>query len=211
MKSGSSWLNAVQINPLDFAEIDYLDPALKEGHKVLYDRILNINIRFQDRFSEVQELSQPEPIRLRDIIQLRGTDSNPQSIKIEISSDKDLFFLFNHEATVNGFTQIKALQNLQMPFKDYAQIAIATLNKVEQNYNGYGAIFQVMLDGSARLEINQTTEFRSVHMIYFDFHQVEESFLRQTIVFKYNQQRKEIKYLSQSLNECRMRVTGTFK
>ncbi|CAD8125904.1 unnamed protein product [Paramecium sonneborni] len=199
MKSGSSWLNAVQINPLDFAEIDYLDPALKDGHKVLYDRILNINIRFQDRFSEVQELSQPEPIRLR-VLQL-----------IEISSEKDLFFLFHHEATVNGFTQIKALQNLQMPFKDYAQIAIATLNKVEQNYNGYGAIFQVMLDGSARLEINQTTEFRSVPMIHFDFHQVEESFLRQTIVFKYNQQRKEIKYLTQSLNECRMRATGTFK
>ncbi|CAD8169676.1 unnamed protein product [Paramecium octaurelia] len=69
MKSGSSWLNAVQLNPLDFAEIDYLDPALKDGHKVLYDRILNINIRFQDRFSEVQELSQPEPIRLR-VLQL---------------------------------------------------------------------------------------------------------------------------------------------
>ncbi|CAD8209977.1 unnamed protein product [Paramecium pentaurelia] len=193
MKSGSSWLNAVQMNPLDFAEIDYLDPALKDGHKVLYDRILNINIRFQDRFSEVQELSQPEPIRLR-VLQL-----------------KDLFFLFHHEATINSFTQIKALQNLQMPFKDYAQITIATLNKVEQNFNGYGAIFQVMLDGSARLEINQTTEFRSIHMIHFDFHQVEESFLRQTIVFKYNQQRKEIKYLTQSLNECKMRATGTFK
>ncbi|CAD8113722.1 unnamed protein product [Paramecium primaurelia] len=141
----------------------------------------------------------------------QGIDSNPQSIKIEISSEKDLFFLFHHEATINSFTQIKALQNLQMPFKDYAQITIATLNKVEQNFNGYGAIFQVMLDGSARLEINQTTEFRSVHMIHFDFHQVEESFLRQTIVFKYNQQRKEIKYLTQSLNECKMRATGTFK
>lgn len=41
------------MNPLDFTEIDYLDPALKDGHKVLYDRILNIHIRFQDRFSEV--------------------------------------------------------------------------------------------------------------------------------------------------------------
>ncbi|CAK84227.1 unnamed protein product (macronuclear) [Paramecium tetraurelia] len=209
MKSGSSWLNAVQLNPLDFAEIDYLDPALKDGHKVLYDRILNINIRFQDRFSEVQELSQPEPIRLR-VLQL-VTIFNPQSIKIEISSEKDLFFLFHHEATVNGFTQIKALQNLQMPFKDYAQITIIRSNKIIMDVIRYGAIFQVMLDGSARLEINQTTEFRSVHMIHFDFHQVEESFLRQTIVFKYNQQRKEIKYLTQSLNECRMRATGTFK
>lgn len=61
MKSASNWLQ----NPLDFAEIDYLDPALKEGHRVLYDRVMHINIRFQDRFSEVQELSQPEPIRIR--------------------------------------------------------------------------------------------------------------------------------------------------
>lgn len=97
MKSASNWLQ----NPLDFAEIDYLDPALKEGHRVLYDRVMHINIRFQDRFSEVQELSQPEPIRIR-VLQL-GLDSSPQSVKIEISSEKDLFFIFHHEATVNSF------------------------------------------------------------------------------------------------------------
>jgi len=46
MKSGSSWLNALQYNPLDFAETDHLDPTLKDGHRVLFDRTLNIHVRF---------------------------------------------------------------------------------------------------------------------------------------------------------------------
>lgn len=69
MKSGSSWLNALQYNPLDFAEMDHLDPTLKDGHRVLFDRTLNIHVRFQDRYSDVHEISNPEPLNIR-VLQL---------------------------------------------------------------------------------------------------------------------------------------------
>lgn len=58
-------------------------------------------------------------------------------MKVEISSDKDLFFLFFHEATANSFNQIKTQQGLQMPYKDYASIIIVTLNRLETGQSGY--------------------------------------------------------------------------
>ncbi|KAM3146606.1 hypothetical protein pb186bvf_001136 [Paramecium bursaria] len=197
MRSGNSWFS--QQNQVDFAEIDFLDPALKEGHRVIYDRVLSVSIKFQDKYSDLQDIPQPENLLFR--ILLLGTDTNPQSVRIEISSDKDLFFIFQHEATTNSFNQIKVSQGLQLPFKDYPGVIISTLNKVETNFSGYQATFVIMLDGSARLEIYQTTEYKSISMINFDFHACDEHFLRQTIIFKYNQQRKTIKNLQQQVSQ----------
>lgn len=77
MRSGSSWLNAGQFNGLDFSEVDKLDPSLKDGHRVLYDRTLSVNIRFQDRFAEIHAINQPEPINIRVLQLVPGVSNVP--------------------------------------------------------------------------------------------------------------------------------------
>jgi len=42
---------------LDFSEIEDFDPSLSDGSRVLYDRDITTNIRYQDKYTECHEMA----------------------------------------------------------------------------------------------------------------------------------------------------------
>ncbi|KAL4504476.1 hypothetical protein ABPG72_009922 [Tetrahymena utriculariae] len=174
-----------QLNSFDFAQIDQMDPSLAEGLRCIYDKDIYYTIRFYRDENETQDLENHEPLRTR--IFILGDEKNPQFLKIEVSSDNDIFFHFVHKADQNNYKQIKAEQNLNLEFNEYPAICIKCFNKVEKatNHNQYNAIFTIMDNGSGRLEINQETEYKNIEVMSFEFECSDDNFIRQVITYKY--------------------------
>jgi hypothetical protein len=60
---------------------------------MIYDKELLFHIRFEEN-NKTQEISTEEPLRVR--IFLLGEENQPDQLKIQLHSDNDLFFNYNH-------------------------------------------------------------------------------------------------------------------
>ena len=58
----------------------------------------------------------------------QGDDSLPQSIRIELSSENDLFFHYMHVLDESGFRLVQEQQKLMVEFVDYPNVLISMLN-----------------------------------------------------------------------------------
>ncbi|EGR29241.1 hypothetical protein IMG5_160400 [Ichthyophthirius multifiliis] len=171
------------LNSFDFATIDEMDPSLADGHRVVYDREIPFHIRFQKQDVETEDLPNLEPLRTRVFI--LGDEKNLQQLKLELSSDNDIFFHFTHLANENNFKTIKQTQQLNIQFNEYPSICIKCFNKVEKDQNQYSAIFTIMNEGMGRLEIVQSTEYKNIEVIAFEFQASNDDLIRQIITFRY--------------------------
>ncbi len=93
MKSLEEKKNDMVYN-LDYTQIEENDPSLSEGHRLVFDREIPFELRLEDN-SGPQEVASFESIRAKILVM--GDDNNPNTVRIELSCENDLFFHFTHE------------------------------------------------------------------------------------------------------------------
>ena len=70
-----------------------------EGHAVMFDREAPFELRIQDPKQGPQEVGTLEAIRVKVLI-LGGLGQNQiQNVKVELTSENDLFFHYTHTVT----------------------------------------------------------------------------------------------------------------
>ncbi len=74
---------------------------LADGYRVIYDRECPFEVRVQDTTEGPQQIGSLEAIKVKCL--LLGEDDNPQSVRIELSSEADLFYQYTHELDESGF------------------------------------------------------------------------------------------------------------
>ena len=116
---------------VDFSTIDDMDPSLADGHHVYFEREVPFELRVQSSDSEVDSGDAPgslEAIKVK--ILLRGVDSCPESVRVELSSEGDLFFHYVHEVRDRDYREVQETQRLMVDFSDYASVLVRMLNQV---------------------------------------------------------------------------------
>ena len=116
---------------VDFSTIDDMDPSLADGHHVYFEREVPFELRVQSSDSEVDGGDAPgslEAIKVK--ILLRGVDSCPESVRVELSSEGDLFFHYVHEVRDRDYREVQETQRLMVDFSDYASVLVRMLNQV---------------------------------------------------------------------------------
>ena len=58
----------------------------------------------------------------------QGDDSNPTSVRCELSSETNLFFYYYHELDEAGFRHLQEGQKLMVDFSEYAAVLLRMLN-----------------------------------------------------------------------------------
>lgn len=108
------------LNAFDFSAIEEMDPSLAEGHTVVFDREAPFELRIQDPNSGPQEVGTLEAIRVK-ILQMvgkkrafyyyyvifQGEPNNLQNVKIELTSENDLFFHYTHIVDEDSFRHMQ--------------------------------------------------------------------------------------------------------
>jgi hypothetical protein len=86
---------------------------------------------------------------------LQGEDSNPTSVRCELSSETNLFFYYYHELDEAGFRHLQEGQKLMVDFSEYAAVLLRMLNHCIKEPHSHLAVFVMQRDGSARLDFIQ--------------------------------------------------------
>jgi hypothetical protein len=104
-----------------------LDPALEGGaYRLLFDREVPIELRIQENEEAPQQVGTLEPIRAKVLIS--GDASEPTSVKLQLSSEKDIFLLYEHLCSATDFLAIQEEQSLMIDFSQYADILCTNLD-----------------------------------------------------------------------------------
>lgn len=191
--------DASLLNSFDFSAIEEMDPSLADGHRVIYDREVPFELRIQDPSSGPQEVGTLESIRVK-VLSL-GEDGNPQHIKIELTSENDLFFHYLHTVDEPGFRVMQEDQKLMVEFGEYPTVLLRMMNSCVKEPHSFLAVFIMRRDGRARLDFIQNIEYKFIELLSCDFMASTEEMVRQQITYRYTAVKNKLALLQARMQD----------
>lgn len=175
---------------------------------VAYDREAPFELRIQDPNSGPQEVGTLEAIRVK-ILQLvsenalikQGEPGTLQNVKIELTSENDLFFHYTHIVDEDSFRHMQENQKLMIEFGDYTNILIKMVNSCIKEPHSFLAVFIMNRDGSAKLDFIQNIEYKFIELLSCDFVASPEDTVRQSITFRYNSVKSKVALMEARLKD----------
>ena len=187
------------MNSMDFRTIEQMDPSVADGYAVIYDREVPFELRLQDSKDGPQEVGTLEAIKVKILI--LGEDGNPNSLRIELSSEKDLYFEYMHVIVESGFRMVQEGQKLMVDFTDYSNVLIRMLNSCIKEPHSHLAVFIMQRDGQARLEFIQNMQYKFVELLSCNFHRSPDELVRQQITYRYNSLKSRLALMQARLQD----------
>jgi hypothetical protein len=191
--------NDSMMNSFDFSAIEEMDPSLSEGHHISYDREVPFELRIQDQGSGPQEVGTLEAIKVKLLV--LGEDANPRHVKVELTSENDLFFHYIHSLDEAGFRRMQEAQKLMIEFAELPTIMVRMLNACIKEPHSFLAVFIMHRDGRARLDFIQNIEYKFIELLSLDFLASSEEMVRQQITFRYNAVKSKLAILQARLQD----------
>mmetsp|Transcript_6620 Transcript_6620/g.16906 ORF Transcript_6620/g.16906 Transcript_6620/m.16906 type:complete len:246 (+) Transcript_6620:198-935(+) len=169
---------------LDFATLDELDPSLADGFHVYYEREVPFELRSSEGSDLPSEVGALEAIRVK--VLMLGDQHSPEALKIELSSESNLFFHYIHQMSPSNFKELQEGQKLMVEFADYPAVLLRMLNHCIKEPHSYLAVFVMHRNGEARLDFIQNMEYKFVELLSCRFIASPEEVVRQHITYRYN-------------------------
>jgi len=184
----------------DFTAIEEMDPSLAEGHRVCYDRECPFELRVQESSESAQQVGSLEALRVKVLVQ--GEDHAPTAVRVELSSESDLFFHFAHTMDEAAFQDVQERQKLMVDYPDYPNVVSRMLNDCIKSPQSHLAVFVAQQSPSGgRLDFIQNMEYKFVELLSCKFQQSADSFIRQQISFRYNAMKSRLALMQSRLQE----------
>lgn len=134
-------------------------------------------------------------------ILLHGPEEAPSSIRLELSSEVDLFFHYQHFVDERAFARIQEAQKLMVDMSDYPAILVRMLNSCIKEPHINLGIFTMQNDTDARLDFIQNMEYKFVELMYCACERSPEEIIQQHITFRYNSMKQKLSVMQSRLQE----------
>jgi hypothetical protein len=132
---------------------------------------------------------------------LLGSDDHPSSIRLELSSESDLFFHYNHMIDEHDFQIIQEQQKLVVEYSEYPNVLIRMLNACIREPHTHLAIFIIRGDEEARLDFIQNMEYKFVELVSCVCHRSSEEMIQKQITYRYNAMKQKLAVMQSRLHE----------
>ena len=183
----------------DFSAIEEMDPSLSGGHRVIYDREVPFELRVQQVADTPQEVGTLEAVKVK--LLLLGDDERPTTVKMELTSENDLFFHYTHTLDEAGFRLIQEQQKLMVDFPEYPTVLIRMLNTCIKEPHSHLAVFVMQRGGRAHLDFIQNMEYKFVELLSCASVASDEETVRQNITFRYNSVKSRLALMQARLQD----------
>ncbi|PHJ25968.1 alpha--mannosyl-glycoprotein beta-2-n [Cystoisospora suis] len=188
------------LSHVDCSAIDELDPSLADGHVLIYSREVPCELRLEDGSGgPPKDVGRLEPIRVK--ILLLGDEQQPQHVRVEVTSENDLFLNYTHALNEELFRQMQESQKLMIEFGDYPNVLVKMLNSCIKEPHSFLAVFIMRMNGRARLDFIQSMEYKFIELLSLDFLQSTEEFTRRDMTFRYNALKSKLALLQARLHD----------
>lgn len=102
-------------------DLSDLDPSTQGGFRVTYAREVPLEMRMQTSEVAPAEAGTLEAIMCKIAVR-EGEDGRAKQVKIEMSSEADMFFHYTHIVDEKGFNAMRDEQKLMVDFSTYASV-----------------------------------------------------------------------------------------
>lgn len=182
------------------SSIEDMDPSLSDGFRVIYNRECPFELRVQESLEGSREVGTLEAIQVKILV--RGDQDSPSSVRMEVTSESDLFFHYNHTLDAEGFKQVQASQKLMVDFDQYPSVIIRMVEsciKEPKTHLGIFVMHHSEAGRHARLDIIQNMGYKFVELISIKFSHSPSEVVQQSITYRYNSMKSRL-----ALMQCRL-------
>jgi|TARA_B110000091_G_C13733309_1_gene440023 hypothetical protein len=161
-------------------------------------------LRLQESSEGPQEVGTLEAIKVK--ILMLGDDVAPQSLRIELASENDLFFHYMHVVDETGYRNLQEQQKLMVEYIEYPNVLIKMLNNCIKEPHSHLAVFIMQHDGQARLEFIQNLSYKFVELLTCNFGRSPDELVRQQITYRYNALKSRLAIMQARLQDVNQLV-----
>lgn len=179
-----------------------LDPSLQEGGEIIFDSELLLcfitpNEQNEQRQSEV-------PVRFK-IIKREG-DEGVEMVRVELSSDSDLFMYYESKFTEAEFEALQEQQDLKISFDKFPDTLTEILSTIGNKSSEFSIEFTTKDDETAgTLKFVQQLKFKNVEIFSLEFTEPKDDFVRNQIQYRFNALQADLKAARSDLSDlCAM-------
>eukprot|EP01062_Namystynia_karyoxenos_P077154 TRINITY_DN7710_c0_g1_i1.p1 TRINITY_DN7710_c0_g1~~TRINITY_DN7710_c0_g1_i1.p1 ORF type:complete len:288 (+),score=119.60 TRINITY_DN7710_c0_g1_i1:83-865(+) len=172
------------LGSMDFQPIYDMDPSLADGHREIYNREVPFELRTQESAQKPHDVGTLEGVKVK--VLTMGEDGDQLSLRIELSSESDLFFHYGCNLGTAEYEQLREEQKLMCGFRDFAPTLLKMLNKCIKEPQSYLAVLILQRDGNAVLEFIQNMEYKFVELLALPFRESPVHVIHQQISYRYN-------------------------
>ena len=122
-------------------------------------------------------------------------------MKVELTSENDLFFHYTHLIDEDSFRAMQETQKLMIEFNDYPNILVKMVNSCIKEPHSFLAVFIMSRDGTAKLDFIQNIEYKFIELLSTDFMASSEEVVRQSITFRYNSVKSKVALMEARLKD----------
>lgn len=147
----------------------------------------------------LNEIGTLEAIRCKILV--KGPSNAPEDVRIEISSENDLFFLYCHSVDQQAFVQMQHDQKLMIDFKDYPNVLSKMLNSSIKEPHAYLAVLILGTTGLARLDLIRNMEYKFVDLMSVPFEAAPDDMIKVHITYRYNAAKSKLALMHARLQD----------
>ncbi len=174
----------IDLTNFDLSNLADLDPSVADGYRVIYEREVPFELRLSQGTGGPQQVGTLEAVKAKVLV--LGDDHTLQSLRIELSSESDLFFHYMHVIDEPGFQAVQDQQKLMVDFADYPNVLVRMLNDCIKHPHTHLAVFVMKQDVDARLDFIQNMEYKFVELMSCHFIRSPEEIVQHQITYRYN-------------------------
>jgi len=194
---------------------DEQDPSVGNGYRLYYEKEVPFEVRYSakqlsgknvgNNTSPVYSNAGSNPTNLSSQgvmehlkvkILLLGAEDSPRAVRMELSSETDLFFHFMHVIEEKTYASIQEDQRLVVEFSDYPTVLIRMLNACIKEPQIYLAIFSLLdaqsLNTDARIDFIQNMEYKYVELLYCACVRSPHEVVQHHITYRYNDMKQKL-------------------
>ncbi len=182
----------------DFRIIEEMDPSLADGFRIVYDREVPFELR-PATVEREENVGALEGVKVKVLVQ--GEDSSITALRVELSSESDLFF--HHSCVINslGFNQLREDQKLMCDFREFSTTLLKMFNRCIREPQTYLIVLMLQRDGNSTLEFIQNLEYKFVDLLVLPFRESTEVQVRQQITYRYNAIRSRLALMTAKMQD----------
>ncbi len=178
----------------EFRLIEEMDPSVQDGGRIVYDREVPVELKTADGDDSVLE-------GLKMKLVVLGEDSSPSTVRLEVSSEAELFFHYTCVINAQGYLQLRDDQKLMCDFREFPVTLTKMLNQAIREPNHFVVVLLLGRDGNATLQLLQNLEFKFVELLALPLRESSEPVVRAHVTYRYNAMRSRLGIMTARLQD----------
>ncbi|KAG5183345.1 hypothetical protein JKP88DRAFT_181863 [Tribonema minus] len=183
----------------EYTSIEDMDPSVADGFRIVYDREVPFELRVQDGADGPQHVGTLEAIKVKVLV--LGDGALPQGVRVELSSEADLFFHYMHVVDEGAFAAMQEQQRLTLDFADYPAVLIRMLNQCIREPHSHLAVYVMQHELDARLDFIQNMEYKFIELLSLHFTRSPEDVVQHQITYRYNAMKSRLALMQARLQD----------